>query len=491
MIVCPKCGEKLEDAAVFCTNCGEMLNNISSQKSKNQEIHNVKTDPRRLGKRGKAILVTALIIATVAAIIFGVIYAKGNVDQSQFVGTYYPSSAKRGTEEMSPDSVLGEGFSVVLLEGEEAIFNLPGSTTEGRWKVNRTGEFSFTGSSMTIKGTLKDRLLTLQLNGIELLLTWTSEIKVPETETTSETESEIQTEPASESETETQRTDGAALFEGDWYGITQFVNCTGDYAGNDGLEAETIARLVFDEDGNCSPYIAMALGEKSRAMNFRNIVMVWDAATDTMSVAGNCLKGSISGGTRAYINGIGALEFETDIVESGSRVTLKVYLRRLGDNWKIDDTLSPNAEQLEYYEGLNLETIASLFGMDITELPKEGYKAPDLINDGDAMTASYGGWDESYFGVGVASVATMEKTWEWISEMSAEDRNNLTYQDIVDKVGSKGRGGATADTDPAYLHVVWYTDKNKGPMRMKFKPSQDGTLYYVDCTIDNSIYEEE
>jgi len=497
MKICPNCGKKVDDIAVFCDECGQSMKGQPSEDQDKQETAGetgIKDQPGKPRKRRiVGILILSVVLLT-AAIAGGILYAGGSVDQSGFIGTYYPSSARRGDQEMSPDSVLGEGFSVVLLEGEEAIFNLPGSTTEGRWKVSRSGKFSFSGSSMSIEGTLKDRLLTLELNGIELFLTWTAKIEKRDTESETETETESQTEvvteTGSESETETAKQDGSELFEGDWYGLTLFTQCSGDYAENEGVKAETIARFVFDENGNCTPYLAMALGSSSKAMNFRNLTALWDPASITLSIGGNCLKGSIAEETQVDINELGALVIEVRVAESGSGATLKVYLRRLDDNWKADDTISPNADQLEYYKGMNLETIASLFGVDITEIPKKGYKAPDLTSDEDALTASYGGWDESYFGVGVASAVSMKKTQKWISEMSAEDRADLTYEEVCDKIGSKGRGGATAETDPAYFHAVWYTETNKGPMRMKFKPSSDGTLYYVDCELDDSIYEE-
>ena len=109
-------------------------------------------------------------------------------------------------------------------------------------------EMEYDGTEFTLSGvsfapyTLDGDTMTIDLEGTEFILTLTDEpYEIPDA-------TEIP-DDAVEKVGYAFDTDIATNYAGDWHGMAEFYDCTGDYSDEDGMQCEIIARLVFDEEG--------------------------------------------------------------------------------------------------------------------------------------------------------------------------------------------------------------------------------------------------
>lgn len=176
---------------------------------------------------------------------------------------------------------------------------------------------------------------------------------------------------------------------GDWHGMMEVYDATGDLADNVGSQMEVIARFVFNEDGSCTPFIAAALtGDDS---NFSNLRVSYNEYGDLMILEGEFIDKPITENSNLYaLGGVLMMDIYVDDGE-GNTINLIASLRRLDDAWDYDyDYPVLPEDAVAFYQGMNLEEIAELFGINPGELPVASAGSGDGNTDSGSDGASGG-----------------------------------------------------------------------------------------------------
>ena len=84
-MICPYCGEKIEDGQKFCPNCGKPVQMSGNQQNsqKQQQPVNVQQEPKKKKKKGSIILI---FVIAIIAIIFIAAAASSGDDSSESTG---------------------------------------------------------------------------------------------------------------------------------------------------------------------------------------------------------------------------------------------------------------------------------------------------------------------------------------------------------------------------------------------------------------------
>ncbi len=161
----------------------------------------------------------------------------------------------------------------------------------------------------------------------------------------------------------------ASVYEGDWVGLTKFYDCTGDFESNNGQTCHALARFLFDDNGNCTPFIIISVDQNG---GLSDVSVTYDAADDDMDLHGKLIGYDLTDESFVqfytdedllYIN----LAVEKD---NGSALKIVCCLRPIGQSWSDDDYLRLQPEFEEMYNGMTLEEIVSYWGLSVT-IPTE------------------------------------------------------------------------------------------------------------------------
>ncbi len=162
--------------------------------------------------------------------------------------------------------------------------------------------------------------------------------------------------------------DAIDSFSGDWHGWCEVNYGSGIYEEDEGSTFEIIARFVFDEDGNCQPFLAIPTEDP--ADNFQDLTVSYDSYGEYMYFYGELFGTEIDEGNFADLGGVlfGNLTLE----EGDDYASISICMRRIGDTWDadIDSPYMPEEVQ-SYYEGMDLIDIAELYGVDLDLIPEE------------------------------------------------------------------------------------------------------------------------
>ena len=168
-------------------------------------------------------------------------------------------------------------------------------------------------------------------------------------------------------------------YEGDWHGVAQIFNCTGDYADNDFALAEVIMRLSFSPDGSLSPYLRMALegfenrkgfGSSDESLNFPDLEGALEVESESVRLSGHFFGGALGDPTYAVLNANGSLTIYTTVTSAGGSFDLYMILRRPDEAWSDEDDLRLTDEEVKHYLGMSLDEIASEFNLDASLIPE-------------------------------------------------------------------------------------------------------------------------
>jgi hypothetical protein len=156
-------------------------------------------------------------------------------------------------------------------------------------------------------------------------------------------------------------------FEGDWHGWCVVNYGSGAYENDTDATFELIARFVFDENGNCTPYFAIPV--EDQADNFQNITVTYDSYGEYLYFYGEMFGTDINEGSLADLGGV--LSGNLVLEEGDDYASISFSMRRVGDSWDQDiDYPCMPADVESYYAGMSFMDIAESYGVDLNKIPK-------------------------------------------------------------------------------------------------------------------------
>lgn len=159
---------------------------------------------------------------------------------------------------------------------------------------------------------------------------------------------------------------------GDWHGMAECYDCTGSYESNNGLQAEVIARISYDEAaGRLKPFVAMYLdGRNDYNFKITSAEEYQDSDYHYFDITGSFMKQPMAEGS--------LIEYDADYdslyvlceTDDGSGNVLKLLccLRRLDAKWDYDnDYPYLDKDGVRYYKGMTLEERAKILQIDLSD----------------------------------------------------------------------------------------------------------------------------
>ena len=164
--------------------------------------------------------------------------------------------------------------------------------------------------------------------------------------------------------------DFAEGYLGDWHGVAEFYNCTGDYSDEDGMQCDIAARIVFDEDGYCKPYIRLCLSQPEDE-NLIAEYIDYDEEYDCMLINGT-LNNKPLDPAESFIELEGEVLYIGATYDDGSGDVFNMLgcLRRLDDQWDYENDYPYLVQEgVDFYMGMSFEERIALFGYDTSLIP--------------------------------------------------------------------------------------------------------------------------
>lgn len=257
----------------------------------------------------------------------------------------------------------------------------------------------------------------------------------------------------------------ASSYVGDWHGMAEFYDCTGDYSDEDGLQCEIVARLIFDEDGYCTPYLRLCL-DQPEDENFVIESLDYDEEYDCMLI-----NGTLHGKTIDPVESFIELEGETLYIgaeyDDGSGDVFHVLgcLRRLDDQWDYEnDYPYLSQEGVDFYMGKSFEEIVELYGYDTSLLPKLSGSAP--VSEAPAAAA------------GTVELQQLKDWKAWLDEVNCYETEYYTptYEECVEAMdGIEPAPRDEDEWDDEYRYYKWTTADEMDHIILTVKPTDDGS----------------
>jgi len=281
--------------------------------------------------------------------------------------------------------------------------------------------------------------------------------------------------------------DFAEGYTGDWHGMAEFYDCTGDYSDEDELQVEIIARIVFDEDGYCEPYIRLCLSQPENE-NFVIDSMDYDAEYDCMLINGTLSEKPLDP-VESFVELEGDVLYIGATYDDGSGDVFNVLgcLRRLDDtawDYENDYPYLP-ADGVEFYAGMTMEEIVELYGYDVSLLPvlTDGPAAaePEKTEEPEAPAEP-----EVPFETGIPSgdgmVGSLQELIDlknWFKEQNSYENNYYkpTVEEFIAKAGVNPAPSNLKDWREDYVCYVWRYEgaEGKDSVTLTLQPAEDGS----------------
>ena len=275
--------------------------------------------------------------------------------------------------------------------------------------------------------------------------------------------------------------DFAEGYIGDWHGMAEFYDCTGDYSDEDELQCEIVARIVFDEDGYCEPYIRLCLSQPENE-NFVIDSMDYDAEYDCMLINGTLSEKPLDP-VESFVELEGDVLYIGATYDDGSGDVFNVLgcLRRLDDtawDYENDYPYLP-ADGVEFYAGMTMEEIVELYGYDVSLLP--------ALTDGSADSGKQeekpAAGPELPFetgitsGDGIVELQQLKDLKEWVYSVNTYENNYYkpTYEECLEHVGVDPAPSRPEKWEDDYVTYVWSTADGKDKLTLTLQPAEDGS----------------
>jgi hypothetical protein len=155
-------------------------------------------------------------------------------------------------------------------------------------------------------------------------------------------------------------------FSGDWHGWCVINYGTGEYEDEVDNEFELLARYVFDEDGYCTPW--MAIYSKSED-NFQNLVLTYDEEDGFVYLSGELFGMTIVTEYSYMYELFGSISLTISLEDENGSMDISICMRHPGDEWDEYDYPCMPASAVEYYDGMTFEEMVALYGLDPDDLP--------------------------------------------------------------------------------------------------------------------------
>ena len=374
--------------------------------------------------------------------------------------TYKAISMNVEGEELGEDMLSMMGDCYVTFNGDgTAVMDM----FDDVFQVDYDGEqFTMMGVPFSAY-TIEDDTLTFDMEGAEIVLTKTDEdYEVPDVT--------MDPEGNEEKEDYAFSSDIATTYVGDWHGVAEFYDCTGDYSDEDEMQCEIVARLVFDEEGYCTPYIRLCL-DQSEDENFVIESLSYDEEYDCMLINGTLHEKPLDS-VESFIeleDGVLYIGAEYDD-GSGDVFKLLGCLRRLDDTWDYENDYPYIVQEgVDFYMGMSFEERIELFGYDTSLIPElSGNVVSDDEEEEPAEDA----------GEGVVELQQLKDWKAWLDEVNSYENEYYTptYEECVEAMdGIEPAPYKVDDWDDEYQKYKWTTADGKDHIIMTAKPTDDGS----------------
>ena len=158
-------------------------------------------------------------------------------------------------------------------------------------------------------------------------------------------------------------------YGGDWIGQGKFMDCTGDFEGNNGSICHGLARLVFDDIGNCAIFAGLGIGSDEK--NLRDLTVTYDADAGDMFLHGSFFGYPLTDESFvSYEEETGVLYLYAKVEKNAdSALAVAVCLRHQGDAWTGEELTTLDPQYADLYAGIDFEELVEGFGLDVSRLP--------------------------------------------------------------------------------------------------------------------------
>ena len=255
-----------------------------------------------------------------------------------------------------------------------------------------------------------------------------------------------------------------ARFTGDWHGLSAIYDAAGDYADEDMMVFETVARFTFDEYGDIIPYILFYVngGTEIEDLSLYNIEDYYG-----MEVYGTFLGKDLYD-SEIFMDDYGAVYIMLHIDDgAGNKMSIQTCMRKLDEEWDEDNDF-PCADKafLDFYRGKSLEDILEIYGLDPSVLPE--------------MTEIPEGSGTAVSGEGIVDFETLEAGFVYYLKESHRDNKyrKPSYEEIVEHFGGVEGKKDREDIWSDELHIYRWDTPEGDWVILNFEVDNEGEHAY-------------
>ena len=258
-----------------------------------------------------------------------------------------------------------------------------------------------------------------------------------------------------------------AKYLGDWSGLLQIYEATGDYAGLNNVVTGACARIVVDDNGELFPFIGLNLS----GFYIMSAYYTLDYDNETIVISGDYNSGNYENVEIIEDNGTLTMVFPS--IQPNGQFYFKINLRRIGDeNWTNEN---PGFSQgdLDYARGKTFEDIAGMMGYNSNHYPPA-----EMLDNGPVSSVSSGKNTAEVSGEksGADGIVSDYNTIKNALEFCKTERTyDTTYDEIAAQFGVHGFHVDDFDASGKTMRRYrwFFDDDNRVTVTFEVKP--DGT----------------
>jgi len=295
----------------------------------------------------------ALLALFIGAIVLVVSLVKGmggaEVQVDPVLGVYDAVYAEMMGYEIVVQDIWADGVTIELKEKGKCVIELDGKESKGKWTLEDDGTFTVKGGKLDCSGTLEEGEMTLEDvmdMGVELTLLKEG-YEYPEIEAP-----EDPGDPGVIAD-EGPLTEMQEKWNGTWYGVINFMECTGKYSEYDYMQYDAYMTVKLEEDGKGTmklwtdpnlPAFAEATVEAYEDMLFTMEGSLLDGEMD----CNNWMFVPATDGTDRYV-----MPYDRIDDDDGDMYEYVIYMKKWGASWQDEmnngEVTPPYVEAYEEY----------------------------------------------------------------------------------------------------------------------------------------------